>query len=128
DRLLPSYHRDGVDLYQRAAGQRSYLDRRARRTRIAKPLSVDLVHGGKVREVVEKDRRLYHVIPAHSSRTQYFLDVVHHAVSLLDDAAFHHLAAGRVEWNLPSRVQESVGDNPLRVWANRRWRFFSGDL
>src|SRR5437762_9644791 len=106
---------DGVDLDESAARQRLHLNGRTCRTRIAKPLPVDLVHRREMRKIVQINRRLDDITPRCPRCPQHLLQILHHSIGLLDDPPVDNLSSYRIQWNLARGEKKTVDDYSLRV-------------
>src|SRR5712691_398178 len=115
-------HRDAFDLDLRPAEQ-SGADRGPRRLVGPEPLSVDLVHRLKIREVREEDRRLRHAVERRVGGDEDSGEVVEDAACLdAHVAAADELAALRVERELPRAENEVSRDDRLAIRTDGRGR------
>src|SRR5262249_61893309 len=85
---------------QGVARQLSHCYRRTRWRRRLEEATVNLVHGGKIRDVLEKYGGLDRVIKVSAGSGEHGREVLEDALRLRRDVARHQLSCGRIKCDL----------------------------
>ena len=82
-------------------------------------LSIDLVHGGEVIHVLEKDGNADHFPQPGARSFQNLRQIAQHAISLRGYIARNNLLRSRINGDLARREYKSISLDRLRVRSNR---------
>ena len=117
--MLFLLHADGLDLHQRAPGQRTHLHGGTGGIlALGEKLGVHRVHGGEVAHALQEHGGLDHVVHGQAGSPQNGLDIGQHLAGLLGDAAGNKLAGGGVKGHLAGGDEEAAAVDGLRVRAD----------
>src|ERR1700722_4747374 len=109
---------DHVDFHQDILRQASALHGRARGWRRAEVFAVNLVHGGKVADVLQENAAADHPAQAALSRLQNLREIPQDAVRLCFNVADDNLLGRGIDGDLSRDEDKSVRSNGLRVRAD----------
>src|SRR5580693_248370 len=109
---------DHVDFHQDILRQASDLHGRARGWPRAEVFAVNLVHGGKVADVLQENAAADHPAQAALSRLQNLREIPQDAVRLCFNVADDNLLGRGIDGDLSRDEDKSVRSNGLRVRAD----------
>src|SRR5712671_5734433 len=120
------FHGDYVDFHQYVLGQAGHFDGGTRWRGRAEIFAVDLVHGGEIVHVLEKNGAAHNFSKATAGGFQNFREVAQDTFGLCGNVSSNNLLSRRIDCDLSGGKYKSIGLDGLRVGANSLWGIFGG--